>query len=54
MFFHIDNLQFFPPGVIGGGIIYIKEDFELCLTETLFFDVLMHCITDLKVDARVY
>ena len=46
MFFHIDNLQFFFPSVIGGAIIYIKEDFELCLNESF--------ITALKVDARVY
>ena len=55
MFLHIDNLNFFFfPGVIGGAIIYLKEDSELGLNEIMFFKVLMYCTTGLKADAQVY
>ena len=53
MFLHIDNLKFFFPGVIGGAIIYLKEDSELGLNEIMFFKVLMYCTIDLKADAQV-
>lgn len=44
-FFYIDHKLFvFFSGVIGGAIIFMKNDFELG-HETIFYDVLKHCIT---------